>query len=171
MSEVLHQFEVPDDSGFLGVVDPDAYVTFVHEDWTLEQLFGHFRAELGKRTLLLWGTGAENSWPVEVTTGSPRQSGFRRTTGPIRVTGGRLLVVNYETLTMAAESADVTLPEPHLADLLVTVPSGDYACEIIQVNDPESDAAFEDVTQFIVGLTLGQAPDPWSDPAWFQPDW
>ena len=85
MTEFSHRREVPDDSGFLGLVDLDAYVTFVSEDWTLEQLFAHFSAEMRKRTLLLWGTGAENTWSVEITnrTGSPRPSGFRSTSGPI----------------------------------------------------------------------------------------
>ncbi|WP_215541682.1 hypothetical protein [Amycolatopsis sp. CA-230715] len=162
-------FEVTDDSGFLGLIDPDAYLPFVGEDWTLEQLFARFRTEMGKRALLLWGTGAEGTWRVEVATGA-RPPGFRSTAGPIRVTGGRLLLVNYETLTMAAQFADVSLPEPHLADLLLTVPNGDYACEITQVHDPEAEYA-SDGADFVVALTAGVTPAPWSAPAWFQQTW
>lgn len=164
---------MPDDSGFLGLVDPDAYVTFVNEDWTLDQLFEHFRSEMSKQTLLLWATGIENFWRVEITTDatSPRPPGFRHVSGPIRVTAGRLLLVNYETLTMAAQFADVALPEPHLADLLVDVPSGDHSCQIIQAIDPDADDDIDDTTHFILTLTTGQAHAPWSSPAWFHQDW
>lgn len=173
MAQLSRMIEVPDDSGFLGVVDPDAYATFVSENWTLEQLFGHFRSEMSKRTLLLWGTGMENTWHVEVTdsANSSRLSGFRRTSGPIRVTRGRLLPVNYETLTMAAQFAHVSLPEPYLADLLVDVPSGDYACEITQLDEPDtSDDGSGDAAGFVLKLTPGQEHEPWSAPAWFEFD-
>jgi hypothetical protein len=36
--------EVTDDSGFLAVIVPTAYESFVNNDWQLAQLFGHFRA-------------------------------------------------------------------------------------------------------------------------------
>jgi hypothetical protein len=174
VAQLPRMIEVTDDSGFLGVVDPDAYATYVSKDWTLEQLFGHFRSEMEKRTLLLWGTGMECIWRVEITdfAGSSRPSGFRRASGPIRVTEGRLLLVNYETLTMAAQFADVSLPEQHLTELLVDVPSGDYTCEITQLDDP--DMMGDDsggATDFILKLTPGRGHAPWSTPVWFERDW
>ena len=47
-------------------------------------------------------------------------------------TKGRLLVTNYESLTMAAQFKDVTLPEPHQSDLLIEVPAGSYRCRVVQ---------------------------------------
>ncbi len=115
----------------------------------------------------------ENTWHVEVTdsANSSRLSGFRRTSGPIRVTRGRLLPVNYETLTMGAQFAHVSLPEPYLADLLVDVPSGDYACEITQLDDPDtSDDDSGDAAGFVLKLTPRQEHESWSAPAWFEFD-
>jgi hypothetical protein len=51
---------VPDVSGFLGLVDPDAWLMFVAR--TLDQVFAHFRSEMGKRTLLVWATGLSTTW-------------------------------------------------------------------------------------------------------------
>jgi hypothetical protein len=39
-------FEVTDDSGFLALVDPQAYEGFVDEDWELEELIDRFRREM-----------------------------------------------------------------------------------------------------------------------------
>jgi hypothetical protein len=46
--------EVTDDSGFLALVDPDAYESFVAEDWSLEQLIEHFKGEMAQGRLLIW---------------------------------------------------------------------------------------------------------------------
>jgi len=51
--------EVTDDSGFLALVVPATYETFVDSDWTLEQLLTHFKAQMDLRSLLIWGTGLE----------------------------------------------------------------------------------------------------------------
>lgn len=161
--------EVPDDSGFLGIVDPSAYSTFVAEDWTLDQLFDHFQSEMAKRRMLLWATAMEDIWLVEVTNSavSSQLPAFRRTSGPIQVTAGKLLLVNYETLTMVAQFTDVSLPEPHLADLLVDVPNGQYACEITQFDDPDDDER-EHPRGFLLRLVPDQESEPWNAPAWFQ---
>jgi hypothetical protein len=61
------RFEVPDDSGFIALVDPDVYQGFVDPDWTYDSLFAHFRdAMMQQQSLLLWGTGREDLWTVEV---------------------------------------------------------------------------------------------------------
>ena len=58
--------EVSDDSGFLAVVVPATYEGFVEPDWQLQQLFRHVAAQMGKRSLLMWGAGLEGVWRVEV---------------------------------------------------------------------------------------------------------
>ena len=47
-------FEVTDDSGFLAIIDPDAYRGFVHADWTWDTIQEHFRREMRDRHLLIW---------------------------------------------------------------------------------------------------------------------
>ncbi|WP_446217599.1 hypothetical protein [Micromonospora sp. IBHARD004] len=108
-------FEVTDDSGFLALVDHHAYQGFVHADWTYDTLLDHFRAAITERSLLVWGTGREDVWTVDVVVdGLAPPTGFRRTIGPIHVTAGQLHLTNYESLTMAAQFGQVRLPEPHL---------------------------------------------------------
>jgi len=162
------QFEVPDDSGFMAIVDPDVYHGFVDPNWTYDSLFAHFRnAMLQQQSLLLWGTGREDLWTVEVVTDdeAERPTGHRRVTGPIRVTAGRLHLTGYESLTMAAQFPDVRLPEPHLQDLVVELPVGQYAAEIIQLLDPDEDAT-DAKPDFVIALTSGQAAETWRNPPW-----
>jgi len=47
-------FQVTDDSGFLAIIDPDAYRGFVHADWTWGTIHEHFRREMRDRHLLIW---------------------------------------------------------------------------------------------------------------------
>jgi hypothetical protein len=53
--------EVSDDSGFLASIVPAAYETFVASNWTLDQILAHFKAEMERRTHLIWGTGLEEA--------------------------------------------------------------------------------------------------------------
>ena len=59
-------YEITDDSGFLALVDPDAYRGFVTKNWELDDLLARFKAEMSGRRLLIWGTGCENTWSVRV---------------------------------------------------------------------------------------------------------
>ena len=77
--------EVTDDSGFLALIDPDRYFGFVHGDWKLGQLMAHFKAEMSQRHLLVWGTGGEGFWRVEVSTSHTAAEAFREVVGPIAV--------------------------------------------------------------------------------------
>lgn len=38
-------FTISDDSGFLAIIEPSNYISFVDEDWELEQLFNHFNTK------------------------------------------------------------------------------------------------------------------------------
>ena len=163
---VRRRFEVPDDSGFLALVDPDVYQGFVDSDWTYDSLFLHFRDAMMQQSLLLWGTGREDMWTVDVVTdGSQRPAGYRRVTGPIRVSTGRLLLTNYESLTMAAQFPDVRLPEPHLQDLVVEVPTGQYVTDIVQLHDPDEYAS-DAKPDFLIALSFGNGAEEWREPPW-----
>ena len=159
-------FTVDDGSGFLGIVDPDAYEGFVAESWTPEALFAHFAAQMARHALLLWATSPDGgSWRVAL---GSTPAGARSAVGPITSRRGRLCLVDYETLTMAAQFADVELPEPHLADLVLAVAPGAYACTVTQVHDDDRRPGPH------FGLHLALAPTdgalaPWAGPAWYHP--
>ena len=165
--------EVTDDSGFLALVVPAAYKTFVAEKWTFGQIMAHFQAQMARRSLLIWGTGLEGFWKVDVTLKKAKVKGFREVTGPLEVAGGCLLVTNYESLTMAAQFKDVTLPEKHQRDLLVSLPDGDYTCRIIQMFDPEQEeTAGDDSPDFVIEVQKAATRKvaAWESIPWFKVD-
>jgi hypothetical protein len=158
------QFTVTDDSGFLAIIDPDSYQGFVADDWTYESLFEHFAKEMRRRSLLIWAT-SEHGGTWTVTTEAPSHAG-RSVTGNIVSTMGRLCVTNYESLTMAAQFADVSLPEPHMADLLFNVEVGTLDCSVTQLHDDDSAPG----PHFAISLSpAGPLGEPWARPAWYEP--
>lgn len=168
-------YEVTDDSGLLAFVDPLSYRSFVGNDWALDQLVRHLKSETELGRLVIWGTGREDTWRVEIRLGNPPEPGFREFTAVIRASGEHLLLTNYESLTMAAQFESVTLPEPHARDLLVPVQPGLYRCRVVQRFDPEPHAPSlrDDRADFVVELAALKEADrvnikatpgiPWSD--------
>ncbi|MFJ9369360.1 hypothetical protein ACIRRA_33750 [Nocardia sp. NPDC101769] len=62
----------------------------------------------------------------------------RQATGPITVTKGELIVVNYEILTMAAQFEDERIDrEKDWYGSGIDLPNGDYVCTISQLTEPE----------------------------------
>lgn len=161
--------EVTDDSGFLALVDPDAYQGFVGEDWTFEALVAHLEAAMSEQRLLIWGTGLEGFWRVEVSTAGTAANAFREISGPIEVSAGRLLLTNYESLTMAAQFRDVSLPEDHQRDQVISLAPGTYNCRILQLFDPDEDLEEGEGPDFVLEILPAEAPAaawqkvPWSD--------
>jgi hypothetical protein len=161
--------DVADDSGFLALVVPATYETFVASDWTLDQILSHFKNQMSQGSLLIWGTGLEGVWNVDVVLKQTKAKGFREVKGPLQIVGGSLLLTNYESLTMAAQFEKVTLPEQHQEDLLVSLPDGDYACRIIQMFDPEErEATGDGKPDFVVELRESKSKvASWESIPWF----
>ena len=156
------RWQVSDDSGFLALVDPDAYHGHVGPDWTPEELREVFVREMARRTLLIWGTGGEGLWTVEVALVGGGRGGERETTGGIVSTRGRLLVTNYESLTMAAQFSDVALPEEHQVGQLFVAPAGGHRCRIFQTAGGGVDAA-----DFVIEVEAADGlPAPWTEVPW-----
>jgi hypothetical protein len=164
-------YEVPDDDGFLGLLDPDAYAGFVGRDWTLPRLIARLQTQMRERRLLLWGTGREGMWRVRVVLGTAAPRGFREVTGPIVSTGGRLLLTHWGTLTMAASYEDVPLPEPHEQGLLLTVPPGEYRCTVVQLDDPDGNRPDENDVQPNADFVLVLDDDDGSGTPWVEFPW
>jgi hypothetical protein len=160
---------VPDDSGFLAIVVPASYRTFVNRKWRFDQLIDHFRQQMAQWSLLIWGTGLENDWRVDVRTEQSSARGFREVSGPLRVAGGCVLVTNYDSLTMVAQYEDQRLPQKHEQDQVVSLADGDYCCRIVQIFDPgQADCAEGDGPDFVVELSRPKVlPAYWSEVPWF----
>jgi len=148
-------YEVTGDSGFLALIDPESYQSFVDRKWTLDQLLQHFKDEMRHRRLVIWGTGREDVWRIEVRLRRSADWGFREFSAPIAASAGLLLLTNYESLTMAAQFDDVSLPEDHQRDLLIPVVPGIHCCRIVQRFDPEAtDSPLRaDNADFLIELT------------------
>lgn len=150
-----HFYQISDDSGFLALVDPASYNSFVDHDWTLDQIMHHFKKEMKNKRLVVWGTGREDLWRVEVRFRRSTEKAFREFSATICATSDNLLLTNYEALTMAAQFEDVSLPLNHHKDLIIPVAPGIYQCRIIQRFNPE----LADITQrdqkadFLIELT------------------
>jgi hypothetical protein len=164
-------YEVIDDSRLLAIVDPDAYETFVAEDWTFEQLEAHFVAQMAAKRLLVWDSGMPNIWEVAVSFAHTGARGFREVAGPVVSTQGRLLLTS-NSLGMAAQYADVTLPEPHERDQVVMVPTGEYNCRIVQLHDPglfADDRKGIGEPDFVIELIQSDDPLPvWTGIPWLR---
>jgi hypothetical protein len=152
----LHRYEITDDSGFLAILDPVGYRSFVDDDWTLDQLIEHFRSAINDRHLAIWGTGRENTWRVDVCFERSGAAGFREFNALLHASGEHLLLTDYETLTMAAQFKDVRLPEPHQQDLLIPVLPGLYLCRVVQSFDSRSQnpTVQDDHADFVIEITL-----------------
>jgi hypothetical protein len=158
------KLHVTDDSGLLALIDPDAYSGFVAEDWALEHIVAHFHEEMAARHLLIWGTGQEGRWTVDVSLSRAVEAGIREVTGSIVATKGRLLLTNYESLTMIAQFSDVTLPEPDQTALVVDVSPGLYRCRIVQHALQAGDGGD---AEFRIELQPVKAPEPpWAKIPW-----
>src|SRR4051812_17130606 len=116
MAEGERIVRVINDSPYLALVDPDAYEGFVSEDWTSDELFAHLIEQMARKRLLVWSSTLAFVWQIAIRFKTSDERGFRVTAGPIVASQGRLLLTSFDGLSMAAQYADVILPEPHEQD-------------------------------------------------------
>jgi len=167
----VQTFVVPADY-CLALIDAAAYPSFVAEGWTLEGICRHFAEQMGRGTMVAWGTGAPGNWRVEVGGARRIGGGHREFTGLIRASRGQLHLTSYDELTMAAQFADVRLPRPGTGEWSVRLATGPYTCRVVQLYDPaeaESEAVFEqDSPHFAVEIEAAQvAPPAIASVPWF----
>lgn len=157
--------KISDDSGFIGLIDANKYESFVDNNWNLDQLFDHFKKQIMNNTLLLWGTGSENIWKIEVNEGITNTKGYRNIIGSIKVSNNALYLINYESLTMAAQFSEVALPEKHMLDLKIPISNGNYNIQIIQYSAPDMDSSSN--TDFIIEYDKTEIlSNTWKKVAW-----
>lgn len=166
-SDAKPTHSVTDDSGFLAIIDPDAYRGFVHADWTVEMLDGHFKREMQERHLLSWATGLEHFWRIQVLLQQVKTPVFRETIGSIVASRGRLLLTNYESLTMAAAYPHITLPQRHEQKQILLVSTGLHNCRILQLSNPKTNTPFKETVNFVYEITSTTQPaEVWCQIPW-----
>jgi len=130
-------YDITDDSGFMALADPDRYQSFVHKEWDFDELVERFLQEMRNNALIIWSTGLENTWTVRFSDRPTDATPFRQFEKVIEVTNGRLVLTNYEDLTMAAQFEDEKIPSRHNADLLVGLANGRYTATVRQMVHPD----------------------------------
>lgn len=162
--------EISDDSGLIALMDAETYNAFIDPDWELEQLTNRFKEEIQKKHLLIWGTAPGGGlWNLEIRFGLTAESGFRTVEGVITCSKKELYLVSYESLTMAAQFDDITLPEDHLKDLRIQLETGTYKCRIIQMFDPTVLTSDSSTISFIIEFDKAQGNEPlWTEIPWFK---
>jgi hypothetical protein len=158
---------VVDDSGLLGLVDAAAYRPFVDPEWTFETLVAHFKRAMAQRQLAVWDCGdGGNDYRIEIREKITAERGFREAIGAIEATEGRLYLVSYTALTMAAQFDAYAIPAESEADLWIAVPKGPLRVRVVQTYDPANDdGPGERRPHLIVEIEPGVAP-AWAGVAW-----
>lgn len=160
MAEHHSTHRITDDSGLLALIDPDAYDAFLGRNWSLD----HFRAAMEREELVVWGTGREGIWTIEVVRGHPEATGDRAVRGPITVSDGRLLLVNWTQLTMAAQFEDVNLAETDREESLLFDPRR-YCCHLVHwtIDSGRDETGPSDKPDMVLSLTKGASDvEPWN---------
>lgn len=127
------------DGSHLALVDTRQYQSFVGRDWADgERLYEHLVHQAGLGHILAWRAGFESDWLVEVRAGHSTDSGFRSFVADIFNTGDSLHLVNYDSLTMAAQFDDHVLPDAETTHYQVSIPPGAQRVRVVQLFDPKS---------------------------------
>ena len=155
--DIKKQFIVTDDSGFLAIVNSSAYKSFVSEDWQLNELFKHFVFEMNEGHILIWSTSVEGEWNILVSTARSSNEAVKEFTGEINVTDGKLCLINYEDLTMAAQVPTEKIPQEHNSDKIVYVDNGNYIVTVREIfNDRYNEKGNDNITNYEIVLTRMQ---------------
>jgi hypothetical protein len=137
MNFAAGQYTIIDDSGFLAIIDPYKYNSFVDEDWSFLELKERFVSEMQKNSLIIWSTGMEGTWNVQILTKPLVEKSFRQFEKAIRVTNKRLVLTNYEYLTEAAQFKDFDFAVNYDRELCIEIENGLYLALIRQLADTE----------------------------------
>ena len=133
---VNQYLKITDDSGFIAVVDPKKYNSFLSADWSFEQLRERFIVEMNKQTLIIWSTGMEGEWNIELLEHASGKPAFREFEKLIEVTNEQLCFINYESLSMAAQFEDFRIASEQDHSLSSKIPNGKYTILVRQLFNP-----------------------------------
>ena len=147
-------FTLTDDSGFMAVVNAQAYTSFYQEDWTFDGLLDHFKPAINKGHLILWRTCnyGGGMWKVVIGEKPSAHKAYREFRIEMLVTDGRLYLTNYEDLTMVASFEEYSLPLHHNRELYFDSPNGIVEIRVRQLFDPDDYDEYEQAVHFEIVL-------------------
>lgn len=145
--------EVPEEDGMLGIVDPDEYRASL-PDWDFASLTRHLESESAAGRGAFWAAGQPEfaTYGIEVRSTASDRPSERESEHVVRASKGRLRLIGYGTLTMAADSPTGRLADDPDAD--VAVPAGRLLLRIRQLTVSADDIA--EIPFEIVIQTLGE---------------
>lgn len=146
------EFEISDDACFLGLINTERYISFVDENWEFDQIKKRIIRESNKGHILLWGTELPNSWRIRVCDKPVADKFFKEFEGKIKVSHSKLHLINYESLSFAAQFEEEQLPEEELADLNVKLDNAVYDVKVRQLFNPDEEGISEDMLGFEILL-------------------
>lgn len=96
-----------DDDGFVVLITPDTYVSFVDEDWTFDQITAHFAEQMtaGSMFAVYVGQGSGLEVIDELTYGppAPGETAEHEASGVVEVGPDGLWLADYAQITTAAQ--------------------------------------------------------------------
>jgi hypothetical protein len=119
------------DTNFICLANFDQYPSFVSEDWDEEnRLKAHVHAEQKKGNILMFqitAEGIEADWQIEISfAGNAPENCFKSATGYLNVTHGRVGVLDYDLLTMAAQFEDESILDNIPPENIFLIENGVY---------------------------------------------
>ena len=150
-------FQISDDASFLGLINTDLYESFIDEDWEFEDIEVRIIRQCQKGHLLFWGTSVPNLWTVRICNQASEKKAFKSFKGKIKVSHSKLHLINYDSITLAAQFEDEQLPDSDLEALHVTLDNGIYDVQIRQLFDPEKDFIEDEYLGFEIVLQKNAA--------------
>ena len=133
------------DGSLITLADLNSYSSFVGRDWAQDfKLQKHLLDESDRKSIVLWGTGFETDWKIEFREGITDLEGVRSMEQYINNSTGDLHLLNYDSLTMAAQFDDHLLPDEESKKYRISLPVGLLKVRIIQLIDPTKDGFWDE---------------------------
>lgn len=134
------EIHVGGDASLLTLANLELYPSFIGRDWSENfKLQKHLLDESDKMSIVLWGTGFECDWKVAFREGITDQKGVRSSEQYINNSTGDLYLLNFDSLTMAAQFEDHSLPDEETSEYKIELPKGLLKIRIIQMINPTKD--------------------------------
>lgn len=124
------QLTIPSDYGCLAIIAYDLYHSFVSKNWELEQIKLHIIQQNNEMNIVPWGC-VNGNWIVNFEFSESNLHGECEFESYIKTTG-KLLLTNYDSITMAAQFEDEKLPQEHETGQVFNLPAGTYLVKVIQ---------------------------------------
>ena len=133
------KLKIVDDDCMIAVVNADKYNATLpqHRDkWTWGEL-KEFWLVTNRNNLIMWETGLEEDWTVEIVKSPTRKKAFRQFEQFIEVSNEKLYLIRWGDLTMTLQFDDNKLPQEDNKDLIIPLDNGAYRVTVKQLFDPE----------------------------------